>query len=391
MCCLPFFGRAAAAWCKRFLISHLFARGVLAVGVAMAGLFAFVLPTPVRAQLPKLTPELQQELLILYPAADTNQDGALSESEAISYYLSMRGRRSQSALPGPAPTMANIPYGPHARHVLDFWQAPAATSANPAPVVVYIHGGGFVNGDKTAIRGDRLIQACLDAGVSFAAINYRYLSPSVPLQDILRDCARAVQFLRVRAMPWSIDTTRIAAYGASAGAGASIWLAAHPDLADPANADMILRESSRVVAAGGIVPQATYDLVRWTEIFGAEPVQRFGGRYNSPGIYGLATMNDLRTPAGEKIRADVDMLSLLSKDTAPIFISGTFPTLAVENLNQLLHHPRHAQLLYERLRELGVPTVANIPALKITPAAGEPRTWPEFLFQHLGVKTGRAR
>lgn len=361
------------------------ARVLLTVCALVAGFIALALPTPARAQLPQLTPELRQELLILYPAADTNQDGALGDGEALSYYLSMRGRRSQSPPPGPTPTMTNIAYGPYARQVLDFWQAPAASSTQPAPVVVYIHGGGFLNGDKTAIRGDRLIQACLDAGVSFAAINYRYLSQGVPLQDILRDCARAVQFLRVRAMPWHIDPTRIAAYGASAGAGAAIWLAAHPDLADPDHADLILRQSSRLVAAGAVVPQATYDLLRWTEIFGAEPVARFGGRYNSPVLYGLATMDELHTPAGQKIRADVDMLALLSKDTAPVFISGSFPSLAVESLSQLLHHPKHAQLLYERLRELGVPVVANIPALKIAPPAGGPRTWPEFLFAQLGV------
>ncbi len=40
----------------------------------------------------------------------------------------------------PPPDLANVPYGPHPRHVLDVWRA---HSAEPTPLVVYIHGGGF--------------------------------------------------------------------------------------------------------------------------------------------------------------------------------------------------------------------------------------------------------
>ena len=43
------------------------------------------------------------------------------------------------------PTFADIAYGPHERNVLDFWQAPSDT---PTPVIVRIHGGGFVHGSK---------------------------------------------------------------------------------------------------------------------------------------------------------------------------------------------------------------------------------------------------
>ncbi|MGH9339313.1 MAG: hypothetical protein ACRD1R_06950, partial [Acidobacteriota bacterium] len=49
----------------------------------------------------------------------------------------------------PAPDKANVSYGPHERNVLDFWQA---GSSKTAPLVVYIHGGGFRAGDKSSIR-----------------------------------------------------------------------------------------------------------------------------------------------------------------------------------------------------------------------------------------------
>ena len=58
---------------------------------------------------------------------------------------------------GPAPTVADIHYGDHARQVIDFWQA---KSDKPTPVVLMIHGGGWVSGSeatpKHPIMRDRI-------------------------------------------------------------------------------------------------------------------------------------------------------------------------------------------------------------------------------------------
>jgi acetyl esterase/lipase len=56
----------------------------------------------------------------------------------------------------PPPTKANVSYGPHARNVLDFWQA---KSDQPAPLLVSIHGGGFVSGNKSV--DPPLLKECL--------------------------------------------------------------------------------------------------------------------------------------------------------------------------------------------------------------------------------------
>lgn len=283
----------------------------------------------------------------------------------------------------PEPTLADVAYGPHERNVLDFWRA---KSDQPTPLVVFIHGGGFVSGDKSGARRDRLVQECLNAGVSFMAINYRFLAPGVGLQHILRDSARAIQFARSKAAEWNLDKRRIAAFGGSAGAGTSVWLAVHDDLADPTNTDPVLRESTRLAVAGSNQGQFTYDFVKWTEAFGEEVTQRFRGRIPPHAYYALRSEADLYSDQGKKIRADCDLVGLISRDDPPIFISSTLPTLAWENNNQYLHHPKHSQILYDRLREVGVPVVANIPALKIAPPEGGPANWREFVFTHLGVK-----
>lgn len=147
------------------------------------------------------------------------------------------------AVPPPRPTFADVAYGPHERNVLDFWQAPGEGAR---PLLIYIHGGGWVGGDKRSGYGQ--VQAFLDQGVSCAAINYR-LSGQAPLPAPVHDAARAVQFLRTKAAEWKIRTDRIALTGGSAGACTSMWLLFHDDLADPKSDDPVLRESTRVAGA----------------------------------------------------------------------------------------------------------------------------------------------
>ncbi len=291
--------------------------------------------------------------------------------------------RAASVTPGtamPAPTWADVTYGPHPRNVLDFWRVP---SDQPRPVVVFIHGGGFTAGDKSKVRGDKIIGQCLGAGVSFAAINYRYRTDT-PIQEVLRDCARAIQFLRYKAPEWQVDKARIASYGGSAGAGTSLWLAFHDDLADPKSRDPVLRESSRLACAGANACQFSYDLLEWEKLFG-EATQRFQGGENLPGFYGLKTDAELRGPLGQKIRADCDMRGLISKEDPPVFLHTAQKGGDITDRGHLLHHPKHALAIYDRCRQVGVPVVANLPALGLRPGPEEPPDLAAFLFRHLQV------
>lgn len=151
------------------------------------------------------------------------------------------------------PTHAEVSYGPHPRNVLDFWQA---KGNGPRPLLVYIHGGGWVSGDKK--REPKDITPYLEKGISVASINYR-LTGEVPLPAPVHDAARAIQFLRSKASEWNIDGKHIALTGGSAGACTSMWLLLHDDLADPAAKDPVLRESTRVCAAAALAGQTSID------------------------------------------------------------------------------------------------------------------------------------
>ena len=152
----------------------------------------------------------------------------------------------------PKPTLAEVRYGPHERHVLDFWRAESAT---PTPLVFVIHGGGWQGGEKE--RVDRFVDvaALLKAGISVVSINYRLIRHAEaegvvpPVRAPLQDAARALQFVRSQAAAWNLDRVRIGAAGGSAGACSSLWLAFSPEMADPRSADSVARESTRLFCA----------------------------------------------------------------------------------------------------------------------------------------------
>jgi acetyl esterase/lipase len=90
----------------------------------------------------------------------------------------------------------------------------------PVPVVVVIHGGGFMVGDKAnPALGDEL----LNAGYAVASVNYRLAAEATyPAQ--IQDVKAAVRFLRANAAKYNLDPQRFAAFGQSAGANLAATL-----------------------------------------------------------------------------------------------------------------------------------------------------------------------
>ncbi len=144
-----------------------------------------------------------------------------------------------------------MPYGPHLKQRIHFWQA---ESDKPTPLLVFIHVGGWMGGGRlSGLSGN--LAAFLDAGISVASVEYRFIPEATadgvvpPVKGPLHDAARALQFVRSKAAEWNIDKERIGASGGSAGACSSLWLAFHPDLADPRSDDPVARESTRLWCA----------------------------------------------------------------------------------------------------------------------------------------------
>lgn len=263
------------------------------------------------------------------------------------------------AAPAPKPTLADVPYGTHERQVLDFYQA---KSDRPTPVVLNIHGGGWVRGDKKSI-GE--MAKCLDAGVSVVSINYRYSQQAQlagvkpPVEWPLHDAARALQFIRSKAAEWKIDKRRIGATGGSAGACSSLWLALHNDLANPKSNDPIARESTRLWCAAVVGAQTSLDpqqLKEWT------PNSRYGGH-----AFGFMDPNDLNTrdkrfaeflAAREQLLPLIKQYSpfeLVSADDPPIYLIYSTPPEMGKEQKDPTHTANYGVKFQEKLRQLGVP------------------------------------
>src|SRR5215213_8390258 len=116
---------------------------------------------------------------------------------------------------------------------LDLW-VPASRTA--PPLVVWIHGGGWMFGDRRylpeTLRPDQLFDALVAAGLAVATIDYRH-ALEAPFPAQLHDAKAAVRYLRAHADELGISTERIGIMGESAGGhiAALVGLTAHrPDL-----------------------------------------------------------------------------------------------------------------------------------------------------------------
>ena len=282
------------------------------------------------------------------------------------------------------PDNANVAYGPHARHVLDFWKASAAKG--PTPLVVFIHGGGFRSGDKRDFAKPQYVEPLLAADVSCASINYRYTTDAT-VPDILRDCARAVQFLRSRAEEWNIDSRRVAGWGGSAGACAVMWLGTHDDLAQPTSTDPVLRQSSRLSAVVLAAPQATLNPLRWESfVEPPQPQWRTAAEELSARNFGVKQFSDLKSDTLKPILTDCDALHWLDKSDAVFFCINVTPDGPAKDFNHWAHHPRHAAEIRRCCEAAGVACTVS----KQNPSKADAEAI-EFLKQHLKSHNQRQR
>ncbi|MBM3861467.1 MAG: alpha/beta hydrolase [Verrucomicrobia bacterium] len=260
--------------------------------------------------------------------------------------------------PLPKPTMADVAYGPHERQVLDFYQA---KSDKPTPVLFFIHGGGWVRGDKKGIGS---MITLLDEGISIVSINYRYVQQAQlagvkpPVEWPLQDAARALQFVRSQAREWKLDKRRIGASGGSAGACSSLWLAFHADMADRRSKDPVARESTRLWCAAVNGAQTSLDpqqLIEWT------PNSRYGGH-----AFGFMDPNDLGTrdkQFAEFLAARATVLPWIKKyspiehvtrDDPPVYLIYSAPPALGQEQKDPTHTANYGVKLQEKCRKIGV-------------------------------------
>jgi len=123
---------------------------------------------------------------------------------------------------------------------------PRTMGDEPLPVVVYIHGGAWIAGDRNSDVGQLDIIRLVDNGYIAVSIDYR-LAPDNRFPAQIEDAKCAVRFLRANAEKYHLDPKKVGVFGSSAGG----HLAALVGVADQSagfDKGEYLNQSSRVQA-----------------------------------------------------------------------------------------------------------------------------------------------
>jgi len=170
------------------------------------------------AQQPPMSEDLAWKLLELGRVIDVPKTAAL--------YAPMQQKEPYAGVK----TERDVKYGPAERHLLDVFTP--ETSSSPRPVLIFIHGGGFVAGNKRNPGSpfyDNIMLWAVKSG--FVGVNATYrLAPQFVWPAAAEDLASVVQWVTDKIRERGGDPGRIFLMGQSAGAVHVANYVSHPEL-----------------------------------------------------------------------------------------------------------------------------------------------------------------
>jgi acetyl esterase/lipase len=148
----------------------------------------------------------------------------------------------------------DIAYGPGPKDTLDVFTTEA--KAAPKPILIFVHGGAFVGGDKSRAPDggpspfyDNMMLWAVGHGMVGVNINYEW-APKATYPQVQHDIALAIAWARANAASFGGDPGRVIVWGHSAGAAHVGSFLAHPETwADVAGAKAAI--SAAILTSGG--------------------------------------------------------------------------------------------------------------------------------------------
>lgn len=167
---------------------------------------------PAASAFPGLSPAQADAMLALGPRWAEDIQG--NRRQVCTIYDSVHAAQPADGLR----SHMDIAYGPHARHRLDLHLPDDAVAGHDRPVVVFVHGGAFIRGDKASSPYiyANVPRWCARQGYIGVNVEYR-LAPEAPWPAGGQDVAMALAWLRANVWAHGGDPRRIVLIGHSAG------------------------------------------------------------------------------------------------------------------------------------------------------------------------------
>ena len=252
--------------------------------------------------------ELPDFLKPSFDQIDSNKDGALSPEENRQFIQGRNQPRPFQAprIPDTIQASLDLPYAAtdNPRQRLDLLLPKTPKSDKPLPVVAYIHGGAWQEGDK---RGGIGVVVPLVASGEYAgvSIGYRLTGEAIwPAQ--IEDCKAAIRWLRANAKKYNLDPDRIGVTGGSAGGHLVAMLGTSGDVSSLEGSVGEHTDLSSKVAC--VVDQ-----------FGPADLLTMGGWHDGPNSPEARLIGGAVQENKEKARA-ASPITYISKDDPPFMI-----------------------------------------------------------------------
>lgn len=140
----------------------------------------------------------------------------------INFFLGLFGLGGIGGQKFDCQTFFDMAYGTHERQVVDLCVPDDASG--DLGLVLFIHGGAWIAGDKESYDGGMNYGAS-ELGIATASVNYRYISESVDLLDVLDDIDAALAVIKAKGTEIGVNINRVLLTGDSAGGHLSLLYA----------------------------------------------------------------------------------------------------------------------------------------------------------------------
>ncbi|KEO81182.1 alpha/beta hydrolase [Tumebacillus flagellatus] len=200
---------------------------------------------------------------------------------------------------------------------------PLGAPAHPLPVIVYIHGGGWMFGDKAA-SGGKLNSLYAKQGFFTVSLNHRP-SKVAPFPAQIHDVKAAIRWLRANADTYGIDPNAIGVWGHSSGGHLAALLATSGDVPELEGNSGSPGYSSRVQAA--CVSAGPVDLLR------------MGGWHDLPDSPEAVLLNAKYAQDNPDLAKVANPITYINGDEPPVLIlHGDQDCIVPVNQAELLFH-----------------------------------------------------